>query len=241
MFQYSRFRLQPTQRNNCNTMSQSSSATFMTTPPSFICPTGEEQKVVVKRVKLFPSQDILELEKCRERPTLLATPNSCPLIFDSLLCFNSTPGMEVWSVETSRFAFADNVFIWCFPFLLGGEQTSVACPRWYQWCQTNRNLNITYKMLKYSNFIPICKWINGTDIPERENDLEHSFQRSSRLLPLSMVLLTSWSGKVFSLIWNRRMIFPTQATKDCLDSGEWWKHPVSNETWYSQLIDVLLT
>ena len=53
-------------------------------------------KIEVKCVKFSfsRSQDILELENCRERSTLVETPNSCPLIFDSLLCFNSTPGME---------------------------------------------------------------------------------------------------------------------------------------------------
>ena len=40
-----------------------------------------------------PSEDVEELERCREQPTLLATPTSCPLIFDSVLCFNSTLGV----------------------------------------------------------------------------------------------------------------------------------------------------
>ena len=45
-----------------------------------------------------PSEDIEELERCREQPTLLATPTSCPLIFDSVLCFNSTLGVILYTV-----------------------------------------------------------------------------------------------------------------------------------------------
>ena len=61
-----------------------------------------------------PSEDIEELERCREQPTLLATPTSCPLIFDSVLCFNSTLGVILYTmVENFSLKVVVNILIFC--------------------------------------------------------------------------------------------------------------------------------
>ena len=85
--------MQLIQRRSCSTMCQSLWTLSRTTPLNFLCHSGNIYANINSNNNFHPSEDIEELERCREQPTLLATPTSCPLIFDSVLCFNSTLGV----------------------------------------------------------------------------------------------------------------------------------------------------